>query len=479
MSVRLRTTCSIALCAMLSSTALLLFAGIAAACSGPGGGGCTTPTASTGSATAITTNSATLNGSVNAQGCITYYLFEWGTSSSGPFPDSIEGSAGKETFPKAVSTNLTGLLQPGTQYYFRLSAINSEGKEATGSAVPFKTTAACPKPIVTTNAAASITDASASLSGSVNANGCQTTTKIEWGLSSSPNTYPNSVSGPSGTGMLSPASTVSGLQPNTGYHYRVSANNPSTGTTPGADKVFTTAKTRYVALGDSYSSGVGTGSYFEPTCKRSSYAYPELMRSSHPNWTVVNATCENSWASNVINAASTPGILTPDTKWVTYTVGGNDALFVETMIYCAGPELLCLAQLNTSQDIILYKLPDLLDQVNNAIKAKAPNAKVIVLDYPRLFNRVDCTGLYSLNEQNNLNAAADMMKTTISSATARAGSNFIFRDVIPGFLGHAVCDGGSGSSTEWINGPNLSKESFHPKIAGQQVYYNLVKGITG
>src|SRR5262245_58726091 len=128
MSVRLRISCTVALCAVLSSTALVLGAGIAAACSGAGGGGCPTPTASTGSASAITSNSATLNGTVNAQGCITYYVFEWGTSSSGPFPDAIEGSAGKETSPKTVSTNLPpGILQPSTQYYFRLSAFNGEG----------------------------------------------------------------------------------------------------------------------------------------------------------------------------------------------------------------------------------------------------------------------------------------------------------------------------------------------------------------
>ena len=38
-------------------------------------------------------------------------------------------------------------------------------------------------------------------------------------------------------------------------------------------------------------------------------------------------------------------------------------------------------------------LPGRLDQVNNTIKSKSPSAKVIVLDYPRLFNGTDCNAL--------------------------------------------------------------------------------------
>lgn len=475
MRLRPYITNIVAICAMLS----FLGAGIAAACTGVGGGGgggggCLAPSASTGGASSITSNNATLNGSVNPQGCYTEYAFEYGRSSEG-YPNEVIGSAGSGTSPVSVQTYSALGLQPSTSYHFRLAAWNSGG-ETTGGSSSFTTPAACSKPTVTTNTAASITDTSATLSGSVNPNGCQTTSKIEWGPSSSPTTYPNSVNGPSGTANFSVSSTISGLQSNTGYHFRVSATNEK-GTTPGPDQVFTTTKTKYVALGDSYSSGVGTGSYFEPSCKRSIYAYPELMRSAHPNWTVVNATCENSWTSNVISAASS--YLTPDTKWVTYTVGGNDSLFVETMIYCAGPELVCWPHLEQSQEIIVHQLPGLLDAVNNKIKEKAPNAKVIVLDYPKLFNGVDCTGLYSTNEQSQLNTTAEMLRNVIYSATVRAGSNFTFRDVIPGFIGHAVCDGGSGSPTEWINGPGLSLESFHPKIAGQQVYYNLVRGITG
>src|ERR1700739_3460695 len=36
----------------------------------------------------------------------------------------------------------------------------------------------------------------------------------------------------------------------------------------------------YVALGDSYSSGTGTRTYFDSGCERSVYAYPYLIKGS-------------------------------------------------------------------------------------------------------------------------------------------------------------------------------------------------------
>jgi hypothetical protein len=46
---------------------------------------------------------------------------------------------------------------------------------------------------------------------------------------------------------------------------------------------------KYVALGDSYSSGTGTRTFFEPSCQRSVYAYPYLLHEAHPTWTFVDA----------------------------------------------------------------------------------------------------------------------------------------------------------------------------------------------
>jgi len=241
--------------------------------------------------------------------------------------------------------------------------------------------------------------------------------------------------------------------------------------------------TKYVALGDSYSSGTGTRTFFEPECQRSVHAYPYLLHEAHPSWTFTDAACAGATTSTLLG--SQVSSVTSETNWVTYTIGGNDAGFSHVITECALPSWLsdCTGAINEAQSIIKNTLPARLDSVNAAIKSRAPNAKVIVLDYPKLFNGEDCNALtfFSSSEESRLNETAEMLRTQLSAAAARAGSNFIFKDVIPAFIGHAVCDGGGGSSTEWINGlSNPTSESYHPKVTGHlDGYYPVVHGVTG
>jgi lysophospholipase L1-like esterase len=241
--------------------------------------------------------------------------------------------------------------------------------------------------------------------------------------------------------------------------------------------------TKYVALGDSYSSGTGTRTYYDSNCQRSVYAYPYLEHNAHPDWTFVHAACSGAKTGDIINTQSSS--LTSDTNWVSYTIGGNDAGFSSVITTCAYPSWAsdCNGAIDGAQSYINNTLPGRLDLVNNTIKSRSPNAKVIVLDYPHLFNGEDCNAgtWFSPSEETRLNQTADMLRDKLSQAASRAGSNFIFRDVIPPFIGHAVCDGGGGSSTEWINGlSNPVGESYHPKITGHaNGYYPVLHAVTG
>src|SRR3954454_9535917 len=75
--------------------------------------------------------------------------------------------------------------------------------------------------------------------------------------------------------------------------------------------------TKYAALGDSYSSGTGTRTYFEPSCQRSVYAYPYLLHNAHPDWTFVDSACSGAKSGYFISTQSAS--LTADTNWVSYT----------------------------------------------------------------------------------------------------------------------------------------------------------------
>src|SRR5215218_11488723 len=179
--------------------------------------------------------------------------------------------------------------------------------------------------------------------------------------------------------------------------------------------------TKYVALGDSYSSGTGTRTYFEPTCQRSVYAYPYLLHDAHPDWTFVDAACSGAKTGDIINIQSAS--LSADTNWVTYTIGGNDAGFSSVITECALPSWAanCEGAINTAQSYIQNTLPGRLDLVNNKIKERSPSAKVVVLDYPRLFNGEDCNALtfFSSSEETRLNQTADQLKNAVAAAASR------------------------------------------------------------
>jgi lysophospholipase L1-like esterase len=241
--------------------------------------------------------------------------------------------------------------------------------------------------------------------------------------------------------------------------------------------------TKYVALGDSYSSGTGSRTYYDSTCLRSAYAYPYLLHSAHPTWTFVDAACSGATTSTVLRSQISS--VSSGTDWVTYTTGGNDAGFSRVIAACAQPSWAsdCDGAIDDAQAFIENRLPRLLDQLNDAIVSRAPQAKVIPLDYPRLFDGVDCNAFtwFDPHEIARLNQTAGMMRGVIRAAATRAGPSFAFGDVIPLFSGHAVCDGGSGSEREWINGLSSPlRESYHPKPTGQaQGYYRVVHRATG
>jgi hypothetical protein len=91
----------------------------------------------TGSATPVAENEATLHGTVNPEGAETKYYFEYGTTESYG-SKTVEASAGSGASNVEVSNAVTGLASH-TKYYYRLVAKNSNGT-TDGAAQTFTTT---------------------------------------------------------------------------------------------------------------------------------------------------------------------------------------------------------------------------------------------------------------------------------------------------------------------------------------------------
>ncbi|MFG2930582.1 SGNH/GDSL hydrolase family protein [Streptomyces achromogenes] len=229
----------------------------------------------------------------------------------------------------------------------------------------------------------------------------------------------------------------------------------------------TAAAGGYVALGDSYSSGVGADSYISTSgsCKRSTKAYPYLWNAAHsPSSFAFNA-CSGATTDDV--RANQLGSLGSSTSLVSVTAGGNDAGFADVMTTCVlQSDSACLSRIDTAKAYVANTLPGKLDTLYNAIRAKAPSARVVVIGYPRFYQLgQSCLGL-SETKRAAINGAADYIDTAIKArATAH---NFVFGDVRTTFTGHEICSGSSWlHSVDWLD----IGESYHPTAAGHSGGY--------
>ncbi len=196
------------------------------------------PTANTTAATGISGSGGTLNASVNPSGLATTAQFEWGTTISYGSTTAVQ-NIGSGTSAIAVNATLSG-LSPAVTIHFRVVATNSSG--ATFGGDQTFTTLAIP-PTVATGAASAVAATTATLGGTVNANGLSATATFSYGTTVSYGSSATAAQSPvTGSSATAVSAAVSGLAPHRLYHFRASGTN-SGGTVNGSDATFTTANT--------------------------------------------------------------------------------------------------------------------------------------------------------------------------------------------------------------------------------------------
>ncbi|NIH87375.1 GDSL-type esterase/lipase family protein [Amycolatopsis granulosa] len=229
----------------------------------------------------------------------------------------------------------------------------------------------------------------------------------------------------------------------------------------------------YVALGDSYSSGVGAGSYLDSSsCKRSSNAYPELY-ARQTSAALDFRACSGAKTSDVLSKQV--GALSAGTDLVTISVGGNDAGFASVMQDCIlGGDAGCKTAIDNAKAFVTGTLPGLLDKTYREIRSRAPEAKVVVLGYPHFYKiGGSCSVGLSDTSRGYIDSGADALDSVIQKEASEAG--FAFADVRPAFAGHEICSGAS-----WLHSLTYPvDESYHPTATGQArgYYPSLVAAV--
>jgi lysophospholipase L1-like esterase len=226
------------------------------------------------------------------------------------------------------------------------------------------------------------------------------------------------------------------------------------------------AAERYVALGDSYASGTGTGTTADDApCRRSASAYPALLAAERPAAESVFVACSGAATADVL--AEQVAALTRSTTRVTISVGGNDVGFGDLISECIRRD--CTAELAAARAAAASILEPRLDELYAAVRARvAPSARVVVVGYPRLFSGSFCfgtTGVLSA-ERTQANRLSDELDRVIRARAEAHGFRYV--STISAFTGHAICSGSA-----WVNGLNIVNppESFHPTRSGHRAGY--------
>jgi len=202
----------------------------------PGGGsGIATapPTVTTEAPAGLSTESAILQGSVNANGGTTLVQFEYGLTASLGATTALQG-IGNGTDPAAVALPVQGLL-PGETYHYRLTASNGLGK-TNGEILTFST--GSPAPTAVTGDSTVLTTTSVRIDGTVRARGADAEVWIDYGTDGvSFDSIQGTPSPVSGDQVTPVSAEIDQLAQGVTYYYRVRAISPG-GVGIGETKTF-------------------------------------------------------------------------------------------------------------------------------------------------------------------------------------------------------------------------------------------------
>lgn len=222
----------------------------------------------------------------------------------------------------------------------------------------------------------------------------------------------------------------------------------------------------YVALGDSYSAGVGAGQA-TTGCGLSPRSFPEHLDRNAKVELVANPSCGGATTVDLFPGDELPAqalSLELDTDLVTVVIGGNDIGFASLVASCSVKpgSSKCADAVGEAIRRVTMELPAELATTFGAIRTAAPDAHVVVMGYPHLLSPQFGQSASAAEGAAALNKGVDRLNTALESAAESAGFQYI--DVTKEFRNHGV-----GSPRPWIhpNGPGI----FHPTAEGYRKGY--------
>ncbi len=240
------------------------------------------------------------------------------------------------------------------------------------------------------------------------------------------------------------------------------------------------APAEYVSLGDSYAAigSVDRLTWRTSSCLQGTDNVGHLIAARLPGTTLVDRACAGATTDDVLQPTGRGrqvDSLSPATRYVTVSIGGNDGDAFETLATRCMFTPACTQDAHAVVDRARRETPDRLRTTYRAIRAAAPNARVVVLGYPRgLPDRIEGCPLLAAIDPDQLDFTAHAwqeMNDTIAAVAAETGFTMVAEKSPDG---HDMCapDGARYISATGV-GPGDDGTPVHPTRAGREYLAEL------
>ncbi|HET8660809.1 MAG TPA: SGNH/GDSL hydrolase family protein [Micromonosporaceae bacterium] len=257
---------------------------------------------------------------------------------------------------------------------------------------------------------------------------------------------------------------------------------------------------RYVALGDSFTSGPLIPTQVDLNCVRSNRNYPSLLAAAIQPTSFADVSCGGATTGDILNPSTgqlglpvPPQINAVDasTTLVTIEIGGNDIGFSGIISDCAEDSLdspfgspckdrYTAGGTDELQARIAATAPKVASVIQ-AVRARAPSAQIVVLGYIAILpdSGYGCWPVVPIayGDVPYLRTVHKSLNSMLATTAAANGARYV--NVYTPSIGHDTC---KSSSVRWVEGlfPQNSAAPFHPNVAGEQgMATTLIASLSG
>lgn len=239
---------------------------------------------------------------------------------------------------------------------------------------------------------------------------------------------------------------------------------------------------RYVAMGSSFAAGPGIPDYYETPatpCARSTGNYAHLI-AARLNLALTDVSCSGATTAHITGRRAVPegnslppqlDALTPDTRLVTITIGGNDIGYIGRLS-AAGCNMLAAMSYDKEKcpavpvptEADYAALTARMDAIAKEVRKRSPEARLVFVDYLTILPATgDCEAmrLFDFDIRDSQEVARRLAAITAKAAADNNADIVKTSDISQG---HDAC-----SADPWINGYpiwNGKAAPLHPNAKG-------------